>query len=149
MLIKIGDCFVDPEEIALICGDEPDYHPDAGSQMLIQLRRGGSIWITATMDEAEAALIDAGVIENPYPEDELEAPDLSEAELEELDALDAQGFKYIARDEDGALYAYRCEPVLEGGCYFSLGSQQPEPVAGAFDCIDADEAWSIPFLLGE
>lgn len=148
MLVKIGDCFVDPEQIQAV---RDMFVPalDKTPTVEIILANGECFEAQAAMDEAEAALIDAGVIENPYPEDELEAPDLSEAEREELDALDAQGFKYIARDEDGTLYAYRCAPVREGGYYFSLGSQQPEPVAGAFDCIDADEAWSIPFLLGE
>ena len=149
MLIKIGDCFVDPEEVALIRGDEPDYHPDTGSQMLIQLRSGGNVWITATMDEAEAALIDAGVIENPYPEEAFETPALSDEERLELEALDAQGYEYLARDADGKLYAYKCEPGREDGYYFSPGCQQPEPVVGDFLCVDADEAWSISFLLGE
>lgn len=148
MLVKIGDCFVDPEQIQAVRDMFVPGLDDTPTVEII-LANGECFEAQAAMDEAEAALIDAGVIENPYPEDELEAPDLSEAEREELDALDAQGFEYIARDEDGALYAYRCEPVREGGYYFSLGSQQPEPVAGAFDCIDADEAWSIPFLLGE
>ena len=152
MLIKIGDCWVDPQEIALIRDDEPgaDYQPNAGGQMLIQLRHGARIWITATMDEAEAALIDAGVIENPYPEDELEAPDLSEAEREELDALGAQGYEYIARDIDGKLYAYKGEPGREGGYYYAPGATVPEKVtAGDFLFVEPDEAWSISFLLGE
>lgn len=151
MLIKIGDCFVDPEEIALIRGDEPgpDYQPNAGSQLFIQLRRGAGIWITATMDEAEAALIDAGVIENPYPEDALETPALSDNERIELEALDAQGYEYIARDADGKLYAYKCEPGRADGYYFARGAAEAEKVEGAFDCVDFDEAWSILFLLGE
>lgn len=148
MLVKIGDCFVDPEQIQAV---RDMFVPalDKTPTVEIILANGECFEAQAAMDEAEAALIDAGVIENPYPEDELEAPDLSEAEREELDALDAQGFEYIARDVDGRLFAYKGEPGREGGYYFSLGSQQPEPVAGAFDCIDADEAWSIPFLLGK
>lgn len=151
MLIKIGDCFVNPEEIALIRGDEPgpDYQPNAGSQMLIQLRHGAGIWITATMDEAEAALIDAGCIESPYPEDGLEAPALSDNERIELEALDAQGYEYIARDADGKLYAYKGEPGREGGYYYAPGASTPEKVNGDFLCVDADEAWSVSFLLGE
>lgn len=149
MLIKIGDCFVDPEEVALIRGDEPDYHPDTGSQMLIQLRSGGNVWITATMDEAEAALIDAGVIENPYPDAEDEPPELTENERSELAALDANGYEYIARDADGKLYAYKCEPGRADGYYFARGASEAEKVEGAFDCVDFGEAWSIAFLLCE
>jgi len=149
MLIKIGDCFVDPEEVALIRGDEPDYHPDTGSQILIQLRSGGNVWITATMDEAEAALIDAGVIENPYPDAEDEPPELTENERSELAALDANGYEYIARDADGKLYAYKCEPGRADGYYFARGASEAEKVEGAFDCVDFGEAWSIAFLLCE
>jgi len=151
MLVKIGDCWVDPAEIALIRDDKPgpDYQPNAGGQMLIQLRHGARIWITSTMDEAEAALIDAGYIENPYPEEELETPTLSEAEREELDALDAQGYEYIARDADGKLYAYKCEPGRADGYFFARGASEAEKVKGAFDCVDFGEAWSISFLLGE
>ena len=149
MLIKIGDCFVDPEEVALIRGYEPDYHPDTGSQMLIQLRSGGNVWITATMDEAEAALIDAGVIENPYPDAEDEPPELTENERSELAALDANGYEYIARDAEGKLYAYKCEPGRADGYYFARGASEAEKVEGAFDCVDFGEAWSIAFLLCE
>jgi hypothetical protein len=101
------------------------------------------------MDEAEAALIDAGVIENPYPEEAFEAPALSDNERIELEALDAQGYEYLARDVDGKLYAYKCEPGRADGYYFARGAAEAEKVEGAFDCVDADEAWSISFLLGE
>ncbi len=147
MLIKIGDCFVDPEEVALIRGDDPDYHPDAGSQMLIQLRNGGNVWITATMDEAEAALIDAGVIENPYPEAEDEAPALSDEETEELRAFYDQNFDYIARDADGRVYAYKEQPVQDDGYFFAPGSTQPVQCAAAYSFLDVGEAMSIPWLL--
>ena len=146
MLIKIGNCWVDPNEIAAIfpAADLPST-PKVG----ITLRSGGSTWAEATMDEAEAALIDAGVIENPYPEEAFEAPALSDNERIELEALDAQGYEYIARDADGKLYAYKCEPGRADGYYFARGAAEAEKVEGAFDCVDFDEAWSISFLLGE
>mgnify|MGYP003306885669 CR=1 FL=1 len=147
MLIKIGDCFVDPEEIALIRGDDPDYHPETGSQMFIQLRRGAGIWITATLDEAEAALIDAGVIENPYPEAEDEAPTLNEEETAELRAFYDQDFGYIARDADGRVYAYKEQPVQDDGYFFAPGSTQPVQVKSAYTFLDIGEAMSIPWLL--
>lgn len=117
--------------------------------MLIQLRSGGNVWITATMDEAEAALIDAGVIENPYPDADDEPPELTENERSELAALDANGYEYIARDADGKLYAYKCEPGRADGYYFARGASEAEKVEGAFDCVDFGEAWSIAFLLCE
>lgn len=151
MLVKIGSAWVDPEEITMILPDQPveDWTPEDSQNICVQLRHGNSMWIRATMDEAEAALIDAGVIENTYPEDELETPDLSESEREELNALDAQGYEYIARDADGKLYAYKCEPGRADGYFFARGASEAEKVEGAFDCVDFGEAWSISFLLGE
>ena len=148
MLIKIGDCFVDPAEIAMIC-DSYDPHLEVQPLICIHLRHGSGTWIHSTMDEAEAALIDAGVIENPYPDAEDEPPELTENERSELAALDANGYEYIARDADGKLYAYKCEPGRADGYYFARGASEAEKVEGAFDCVDFGEAWSIAFLLCE
>lgn len=148
MLIKIGDCFVDPEQIQAV---RDMFVPalDETPTVEIILANGECFEAQAAMDEAEAALIDAGVIENPYPEDALETPALSDNERIELEALDAQGYEYIARDADGKLYAYKCEPGRADGYYFARGASEAEKVEGAFDCVDFDEAWSILFLLGE
>lgn len=148
MLIKIGDCFVDPEEVAAVSpGTEP---PCETLNPLIWIRlRGdsGSIRVHGTMDEAEAALIDAGVIENSYPEAEDEAPALSEEEAEALRAFYDQDFDYIARDADGRVYAYKEQPVQDDGYFFAPGSTQPVQVNGAYTFLDIGEAMSIPWLL--
>ena len=148
MLVRIGDCFVDPEQIQAV---RDMFVPalDVTPTVEIILANGECFDAQAAMDEAEAALIDAGVIENPYPEDKLETPALSDNERIELEALDAQGYEYIARDADGKLYAYKCEPGRADGYYFARGAAEAEKVEGAFDCVDFDEAWSILFLLGE
>ena len=148
MLIKIGDALVSPEEIGAM-REEID-SVDKTHYIVIHFKNAGDDFlIEGTMDEAEAALIDAGYIENPYPEEELETPALSEAERDELDALDALGYEYIARDADGKLYAYKCEPGRADGYFFARGASEAEKVKGAFDCVDFGEAWSISFLLGE
>jgi len=148
MLIKIGDCFVDPEQVQAV---RDMFVPGRDETPTVEIILPGPTCFRAeaTIDEAEAALIDAGVIENPYPEDELETPALSDNERIELEALDAQGYEYIARDADGKLYAYKCEPGRADGYYFARGAAEAEKVEGAFDCVDFDEAWSILFLLGE
>lgn len=148
MLIKIGDCFVDPEQVQAV---RDMFVPGRDETPTVEIILPGPTCFRAeaTIDEAEAALIDAGVIENPYPEAELEAPALNDNERIELEALDAQGYEYIARDADGKLYAYKCEPGRADGYYFARGAAEAEKVEGAFDCVDFDEAWSILFLLGE
>lgn len=148
MLVKIGDAWIDPEEIAMI-NDSYDSHLEVQPLICIHLRHGSGTWIHSTMDEAEAALIDAGVIENPYPDAEDEPPELTENERSELAALDANGYEYIARDADGKLYAYKCEPGRADGYFFARGASEAEKVEGAFDCVDFGDAWNILFLLGE
>lgn len=145
MFVKIGDAWFNPDEITAISLPSNEKDP---TKIIVTLRQGVSVWPEATMDEAEAVLIDAGYIENPYPEED-EAPELSEAEREELDALDAQGYEYIARDADGKLYAYKCEPGRADGYFFARGASDAEKVEGIFDCVDFGEAWSITFLLGD
>lgn len=147
MLIKIGDCFVDPEQVQAV---RDMFVPGRDETPTVEIILPGPTCFRAeaAIDEAEAALIDAGVIENPYPEELFEVP-LSAEERIELEALDAQGYEYIARDADGKLYAYKCEPGRADGYYFARGAAEAEKVEGAFDCVDFDEAWSILFLLGE
>ena len=56
MLIKIGDAWVDPEEIVMVC-DSYDSHLEIHPQICIHLRNGSGTWIHSTLDEAEAALM--------------------------------------------------------------------------------------------
>jgi hypothetical protein len=159
MLIKIGDAWVDPEEIAFMAPN-----PDADSfittyagtaennapvktDTLINLKHGGMFVINTTLDEAEAALIDAGYIENPYPDPEDETPELTEDERTELEAFDAQGFTWLARDADGKVFAYKEKPALEDGYYFAPGATQPVQAAGAYLFLDLCDVMEIGFLL--
>ena len=150
MLIKIGGCWVDPLEIAMIQGgDDPLGDGTMHPQICVTLRRGGSSWIEATMDEAEAALIDAGVIENPY-EDAF--PTLTDGEIEVLGDLYVRHFEWLARDADGKLYAFDRKPKKLGAYWDNdpdPGQPKPVRVAEGFDFIDSadEEPWCIPNLL--
>ncbi len=119
MLIKIGSAYVDPAEIAAIEPDRDDSLQayERAQQVCIILKQGGSFWADATMDEAEAALIDAGCIENPYPED-VDPPVMTEDELDELRSLSRDGFGFLARDYDHRLYAYRNCPERDAVGWF-------------------------------
>ena len=146
MLIRIGDCFVDPEQIQavrdlFVPGDETP-------TLEIILPGECCFQVEATMDEAEAALIDAGMIENPYPEDD--GVKLSTEEHAELDELYGMGYEYLARDADGKLCAYKTDPLQGDGYYYPRGAEHAEHVAGAFSFIEAsDGVWSVPSLLSE
>ena len=144
MLIKIGDAWVDPEEIVGVRADPVWKTKD---WLKIRFRHDSAEMIVeATLDEAETALIDAGLIENPYPEDD-EAPELSTEERVELEALDVQGFAWLARDADGKVFAYKEKPALENGYFFSPGATQPVQAVGVFAFLQPCDFTAIPFLL--
>ena len=140
MLIKIGSALIDPEEIVAIMPDlgEKAMTHEEGPHIRIDFKSGGSVWIDSTMDEAEAALIDAGVmtdLTDEPPQDEDAAPALSAFEIEELCKLYENEYRYMARDKDGKLYAYRRKPE-HGGFYWS----DPGPGgAGALQVCDGFE----------
>ena len=146
MLIRIGDCFVDPEQIQAV---RDMFVPGDETPTLEIILPGDCCFeVQATMDEAEAALIDAGMIENPYPEEDRLT--LGEAELVELEELHAQGYEYLARDADGNLSAFKTDPLQSDGYFYPRGAEHAERVAGAFSFIEnADGVWSIPLLLAE
>lgn len=149
MLIKIGDCWVDPQEIAAV---RDLFEPgDESPALQVVLRNTGEIMIGATMDEAEAALIDAGVIENPYPE-EKEAQALTDGEAEELSALYDEGYAWLARDgratdKGCTLFAFADKPARTGDIWQSASATVMVNAPFVFIKADDAEPWSIPFLL--
>lgn len=145
MFVKIGDAWFNPDEITAISLPSDMKDP---TKIIVTLRQGVSVWPDATMDEAEAALIDAGYIENPYPEND--TPDLTDGEIEVLHDLYHRDFEYLARDADGKLYAFRDKPEKEGA-YWNSYANKAEPVDEGFDFIsfEDEKPWSIAYLLSD
>ena len=119
MLIKIGSALINPEEIAAISPSLNDYNSagEMATMIRFEFRNGGSIWIDATMDEAEAALIDAGVVTDLTADQEADDPHqplLFDEEVKRLHELTSEGFEYLARDRDGRLWAFRQKPEFDG-----------------------------------
>lgn len=144
MFVKIGDAWFNPDEITAISLPSDMKDP---TKIIVTLRQGVSVWPDATMDEAEAALIDAGYIENPYPEED-EPPELTDGEVEALADLHNRAFEYLARDADGKLYAFRDKPEKEGA-YWNSFANKAEPVDEDFGFIsfEDEKPWSIAYLL--
>jgi hypothetical protein len=140
MLVKIGNAYLDPAETVFI-GDE---YADIDGTHYLKVRfkgAGRAQLIEATMDEAEAALIDAGVIEEPVYD---EVPDLTEAELTKLGELYDNGYKYLARDVDGKLFAYMAKPNSDGVGFFpSSFTEKATQVTEAFDSLLPGELLDI------
>jgi len=144
MLVKIGSAWIDPEEITAISLPSDTKDP---TKIIVTLRQGVSVWPDATMDEAEAVLIDAGYIENPYPEND--TPDLTDGELEVAIELLDDGFIFLARDGDGKLYAFRYRPDRDGAYWnSSMTDEKPRRVNDGFDFISSEDAepWRISEL---
>lgn len=143
MFVKIGDAWFNPDEITAISLPSDTKDP---AKIIVTLRQGVSVWPDATMDEAEAVLIDAGYIENPYPEND--TPDLTDGEVEVLHDLYHRDFEYLARDADGKLYAFRDKPEKEGA-YWNSFANKAEPVDEGFDFVvyEDEKPWSISYLL--
>lgn len=155
MLIKIGSALINPEEIAAISPSLNDYNSagEMATMIHFEFRNGGSIWIDATMDEAEAALIDAGVVTDLTAEqeaDESPIPPLHDEELAKLTELASAGYKYLARDKDGSLYAFGHKPEY-GGFYWEDPQRDPALQVDGLTFIseDDEEPAEISSLLGD
>lgn len=106
MLIRIRDSFIDSAEIAVV-----RRAADCTLPVLdITLHCGVSCFVEGSVEELEAALIDAGLLDNPNND----VQNLSDDEVNELEQLDAAGYRFLARDKDGKLYAYRNKPDYDG-----------------------------------
>ena len=145
MFVKIGDAWFNPDEITAISLPSDMKDP---AKIIVTLRQGVSVWPDATMDEAEAALIDAGYIENPYPEED-EPPELTDGEIETLADLHNRAFEYLARDKDGKLYAFRNKPEKEGAYWNTYDNDKAERIDEGFDFVayEDEKPWSIAYLL--
>ena len=122
MLIKIGSALIDPEEIIAI---KP--YSDDCFKICVMLKNTFSILTDTTMDEAEAALIDAGVVTDltaDKDKDELPGLMIPDEEIQNLKELYSADYRYLARDKDGSLYAFRNRPEY-GGFYWDDPEREP------------------------
>lgn len=109
MLIKIGTAWVDPEEILAITPSQSMLREDH-AQICVMLRHGGGFFLELPMGEAEAALRAAGLLAEPEPASVV----LTDEQTQTLWRLRRDGYRYLARDRNGRVYAYFDEPVRSG-----------------------------------
>ena len=134
MLIKIGSALIDPEAIVVI---KP--YPDEYLKIEIILNNGTSFLTDASMDETEAALTVAGVVNALTPDpDDAPVPDMDEDEIDRIVELKSDGYEYLARDKDGKLWAYRVEPE-DDGSYWSSEIGGARQVFEGFDFITKND----------
>lgn len=112
-MIKIGNVLVDEHSISAIAGKYGD--PLA---IRIHLNSGDTVIADCTLPDAEDILIAAGLIE---PES---AVDITDEDLAALRELAEMGYRFIARDSTGWVYAYETAPE-KCGAYWDHGDGLP------------------------
>lgn len=139
MLKKIGNIYVDPEEISAVELANDCLHP------ALYLRAGSVIVVDAEEDELLAFLRDTELLpDTRAPEAFIE---LTDEERDELLHFYAIGCVYIARDKDGKAWAYRRRPELRG--FYWEGGDDPEELLARYDFLEAggEEPMDILALL--
>lgn len=106
MLIKIGDVFIDPERVDAV-------YPSADTlgKVWFALHSGRTVWTMASMEEVEKNF------KTCYMGRGCSLKVLHE--IRELERLLHAGRAFIARDENGELYAYNGDPLknTETNCW--------------------------------
>ena len=99
-MIRIGNAIINEQEIAAAYPDKPD----TGLCWVI-LKCGRGFWVRATMEQIARALqpVFGEIISSKVA-----------SEIEVLERLTADGFRFLHRDADGLLYADECEPEKFG-----------------------------------
>lgn len=106
---KVGDVYMDLSEV--VCFAE---HSIEMEVLHVVFRGGKDAFINCTLEDFRAAMIRAGFLEDPDGE---KRPPLTDAEKTALSALLSSGYRWIARDADSSLYAYRHRPRLDDGLW--------------------------------
>lgn len=122
MLVKIGDAYVDPEQIAAIRNHD--------GALWIQLRSGKGIYIDCDEGELLLALTEAGVYDPSAPcaDCAVELPDMDTAA--ELRRLYEQGFRVLYRwAPDRINAALRRTQLIDGTPYYVGGTATDLPVS--------------------
>lgn len=138
-MIRIGESYISGREIAAVY---PDKYED--NRIWVVLKSGRGFYCDADMLQAARALSDAGMLHLT----DVEPGDLALIVLEDL--ADA-GFLYIARDENGALFAYEEMPIRGKTTWQSAAQSAPipEPVFQGHVSWEDAEPSDVHLLLEE
>lgn len=156
MLIKIGNCWVEPNEISAIYPNLTEFGCSGPCEARVILRGSDrTLKVGCLVDEAVDALRKAGYIEEPLPAEHPEPVSLDVEEVEVLQTLLAYGYEWVARDESGPAFAYWTKPHKDGSEWVPGDPDEANRPAqrlpnDRFRFLDWDdaEAHSIRELLG-
>lgn len=154
MLIKIGDCWVDPEEIEALATPDKNllsFTAPLHAKVSLVLKDGIIIYVQdCEMEQAEAALRAAGLIEADEEDFQQDPPELTDEERLELKNLQAYGYEWIARDKNGHAYAYWDPPEKDRTEWTHTSGREAQRLANLFDFLDWEDEkpMSIAWLIG-
>ncbi len=139
-MIRFGDVYVTESEIAAIYPSKSEE-----DKIWVALKSGRMIYCNVDMLQAERVMVAAGLALL----DEVEPGDMV---LIVLENLAAAGFRYLARDENGGLYAFEEAPERGDRCWNTTAGRiagVPEPVFQKDIVWDDPEPADVMMMLDE
>lgn len=110
-MIRVGNAILNEDHIAAIRPVDEDgiiVPEEAATLLIVDLTGGQEIFVHATMPEARKVLEQAGVLDEERAVLQLA---LKEKEIKVLRTIHRENFHFVARDEDGKLFAYTAKPT--------------------------------------
>lgn len=105
-MIKLGNAIINEKDISAIY---PSSNMDEGID--VALKSGCIVWTDASMEQAAVALLTS--CWNAMP------PQIM-SEIALLESLSSKGYRFLARDKKGALWAYCSKPSKGYGCWDAI-----------------------------
>lgn len=151
-MIRVGNAILNEEYVAAICPIDDDgciVPENLAMRLAVHLSSGCEVVIRATMAEMTEALEDACVLGSESP-----APQVvfTEGEMEALRSVHRRNFRFVAKDEDGKVFAYTERPIKGvRGWRNDDDVSKVCRIRAQLDCLsfDDDEPLSLETLFAE
>lgn len=138
-MIKIGKCYFSESQIVAIQPSNDGRHAD------VYLVRGAVISVDVWEDDLPALLERAGLL-SPGPA--VEVLTFAPQECLDLKTAFADGYRFVAKDQTGQVYAYKQQPKKRGYEWTASEEAAARRLHGEFECLsfEDDEPLSLDAL---
>ena len=103
-MIRLGNTIIDEKEVSAIC-------PGSNKEVVVTLKSGYTLHVEATMEQAAAAL-------SASCWNAISPKMMSKIAL--LERLSSEGYRFLARDKKGTLWAYWSKPSKGYSCWDAI-----------------------------
>ena len=128
-MIKINDIILNEQQIAVLM-------PEGFDGTRVHLNCGAMTVIPASMEDVLAAYEAAGMFKDSGDPVGIA---LTDAERQELLEFYKGGFRWVAADKDGRIYAYMKKPERDGAYWYSPSSPAEVELTEDFDAISFED----------